>query len=69
MYECARVRRNDEVIGKIYCAGAEGRFGRGEYFDHPVIHSEGMADCEYPLAKAKGTLHMPLLEDSFTASD
>jgi hypothetical protein len=59
----------DAVVGKVYCAGAEGTFSRGEYSNHLVINSEGMADREYPVIKPDGTLRVALLGDSFTASE
>jgi hypothetical protein len=59
----------DAVIGKVYCAGAEGTFSRGEYSNHLAINAEGMADREHPVAKRKGTLRVALLGDSFAASE
>lgn len=65
----ARFRCYDAVIGKVYCPGAEGPFSRGNYSNHLVINSEGMADREHALIKPEGTLRVAVLGDSFTASE
>lgn len=57
------------VVGKVYCASAEGTYIKTTYTRHLAINTDGMVDREYPIIKPEGSLRVALLGDSFTASE
>ena len=65
----ARFTCYNPVIGKVYCAAANGTFTKSTYSSHLVVNADGMVDEEYPIEKRERTVRVALLGDSFAASE
>jgi hypothetical protein len=57
------------VMGKVYCASAEGIYTKATYRRYLVVNSDGMVDQEYSTTRSEDILRVALLGDSFTASE